>query len=83
MRQNQERRARLHIIPHVGQVPLTNVTATGLRAYTAKLEATVASVDSRRGILSELSSVLEAAVDDKRLAGNPMRSKSVRRTKAS
>ncbi|MFJ5953644.1 phage integrase central domain-containing protein [Streptomyces noursei] len=82
-RQNQERRARLHIVPHLGQVPLTNITATDLRAYTAKLEATVASVDSRRGILSELSSILEAAVDDKRLARNPMRSKSVRWTKAS
>ncbi|WP_275466877.1 tyrosine-type recombinase/integrase [Streptomyces noursei] len=82
-RQNQERRARLHIIPHLGQVPLTNITATDLRAYTAKLEATVASVDSRRGILSELSSILEAAVDDKRLARNPMRSKSVRWPKAS
>ncbi|MFJ8886604.1 tyrosine-type recombinase/integrase [Streptomyces sp. NPDC102402] len=35
-------------------------------------------MDYQRGILSELSSILEAAVDDKRLARNPMRAKSVR-----
>ncbi|MCX4406918.1 MULTISPECIES: site-specific integrase [unclassified Streptomyces] len=79
---NQERRARLHIIPHLGQLPLRNITAADLRAYIAKLESTVSSVDYQRGILSELSSILEAAVDDKRLAGNPMHAKSVRWPKA-
>lgn len=52
---NQERRARLHIVPHLGQLPLGNITASELRAYTAKQDATVSSVDYRRGILSELS----------------------------
>ncbi|UUU28429.1 hypothetical protein [Streptomyces sp. DSM 40750] len=46
------------------------------------MEAIVSSVDYRRGILSELSSILEAAVDDKRLARNPMHAKSVRWPKA-
>ncbi|WP_330460604.1 hypothetical protein OIB37_29225 [Streptomyces sp. NBC_00820] len=46
------------------------------------MESTVSSVDYQRGILSELSSILEAAVDDKRLARNPMRAKSVRWPKA-
>ncbi|MFD3923486.1 hypothetical protein [Streptomyces sp. NPDC058595] len=81
-RDNQERRARLHIIPHLGQLPLRNITAADLRAYMAKLESTVSSVDYQRGILSELSSILEASVDDKRLARNPMRAKSVRWPKA-
>jgi integrase len=80
---NQERRARLHIILHLGQLPLRNITAADLRVYVAKLESTVSSVDYQRGILSELSSILEAAVDDKRLAGNPMHAKSVRWPKAS
>ncbi|MBQ1098029.1 site-specific integrase [Streptomyces sp. b94] len=80
--QNQERRARLHIVPHLGELPLRSITAAELRLYTAKLEATVSSVDYRRGILSELSSILEAAVDDKRLARNPMHAKSVRWPKA-
>ncbi|MFD8957188.1 tyrosine-type recombinase/integrase [Streptomyces anulatus] len=42
------------------------------------MESKVSSVDYQRGILSELSSILEAAVDDKRLARNPMHAKSVR-----
>ncbi|MGP8303698.1 hypothetical protein ACTPOK_38480 [Streptomyces inhibens] len=69
---------RLHIVPHLGQLPLRSITAAELRAHMATLEATVPSVDYRRGILSELSSILEAAVDDKQLARNPMRAKSVR-----
>jgi hypothetical protein len=55
---NQERRARLHIVPHLGQLPLRNITSADLRAYIAKLESTVSSVDYQRGILSELSSIL-------------------------
>ncbi|WP_199824997.1 tyrosine-type recombinase/integrase [Streptomyces maremycinicus] len=80
---NQERRARLHIIPHLGELPLRNITAAELRTYISTLEETVSSVDYRRGILSELSSILEAAVDDKRLPRNPMHAKSVRWPKAS
>ncbi|MFB6437186.1 hypothetical protein ACFCVY_10435 [Streptomyces sp. NPDC056411] len=77
-RDNQERRVRLHIVPHLGELALRNITAADLRAYVAKLEATVSAVDHRRSILSELSSILERAVDDKRLARNPMDAKSVR-----
>ncbi|MEV0280135.1 hypothetical protein AB0I22_27600 [Streptomyces sp. NPDC050610] len=77
-RDGQEHRARLHIVPHLGELPLRKITAAELRAYMAKLADTVSSVDYRRGILSELSSILEAAVDDKRPARNPMRAKSVR-----
>ncbi|GHE54887.1 tyrosine-type recombinase/integrase [Streptomyces capitiformicae] len=79
---NQERRARHHIVPHLGELPLRSITAAELRAYVAKLETAVSSVDYRRGILSELSSILEAAVDDKQLARNPMHAKSVRWPKA-
>ncbi|MER6190314.1 tyrosine-type recombinase/integrase [Streptomyces cyaneofuscatus] len=75
---SQERRWRLHIVPHLGQLPLRSIAATDLRAFITKLESTVSSVDYQRGILSELSSILEAAVDDKRLARNPMHAKSVR-----
>ncbi|WP_308377997.1 site-specific integrase [Streptomyces sp. ISL-98] len=79
---NQERRARLHIIPYLGQLALRNITAADLRAYIAKLGAIASSVEYQRGILSELSFILEAAVDDKRLARNPMHAKSVRWPKA-
>ncbi|MEU0704141.1 tyrosine-type recombinase/integrase [Streptomyces bacillaris] len=75
---SQERRWRLHIVPHLGQLPLRSIAATDLRAFITKLESTVSSVDYQRGILSELFSILEAAVDDRRLARNPMHAKSVR-----
>lgn len=77
-RDGQERRTRLHIIPHLGQLPLRNIAATDLRAFITTLGSTVSSIDYQRGILAELSSILEAAVDDKRLVRNPMRAKSVR-----
>ncbi|MFE9371003.1 hypothetical protein ACFYM2_14715 [Streptomyces sp. NPDC006711] len=43
---DQERRARLRIIPPLGQLPLRSITAADLRAYVAALGMTVASVDS-------------------------------------
>lgn len=52
--------------------PLRSIVAADLCALTTKLESTVSSVDHQRGVLSELSSILEAAVDDKRLARNPI-----------
>ncbi|WP_234320447.1 tyrosine-type recombinase/integrase [Streptomyces sp. SBT349] len=82
-RQGQEQRVRLHILPHLGDLALTKVTPAELRSYIAQLASTVASVDYRRGILAELSGILETAVDDRRIVGNPMRSKSVRWPKAS
>jgi hypothetical protein len=53
------------------------------RAFITKLESTVLSADCQRGVLSELSSIPEAAVDDKRLARNPVHAKSVRWPKSS
>ncbi len=72
----QERGTRLHIIPYRGRLPLRSIA--DLRAFVANLESTVSSVDYQRGILSELSSILEAAVGDKRLARNPVHAKSAR-----
>ena len=81
-RDGTERRVRLHIIPYLGHLPLRQVTAAELRGYIVQLENMVTSVDYRRGILGELSGILETAVDDRRIASNPMRSKSVRWPKA-
>ncbi|MFD4113193.1 tyrosine-type recombinase/integrase [Streptomyces niveus] len=76
-RKGIDERIRLHVIPHLGDVSLNKVSAAELRAYIVKLESSC-SPQYARSILSTLSSVLETAVDDKRLARNPMRSKSVR-----
>ncbi|MFE2335192.1 tyrosine-type recombinase/integrase [Streptomyces coelicoflavus] len=76
-RKGIDERIRLHVIPHLGDVSLNEVSAAELRAYIVRLESSC-SPQYARSILSTLSSVLETAVDDKRLARNPMRSKSVR-----
>ena len=82
-RDGQDRRVRLHIVPHLGYLPLRQVTAVELRGYIVGLQTMVSSIDYRRSILGELSGILETAVDDRRIARNPMRSKSVRWPKAS
>ncbi|KYG52508.1 hypothetical protein AWI43_25150 [Streptomyces sp. WAC04657] len=64
--------------PHLSRLPLKSIAATDLRSFMTGLESTVSSVGCQRGILSGLSSVLEAAVDDRRLARNPMHARSVR-----
>lgn len=61
-----------HIVLYPGRLPLRSIAATDLRAFITKLESRVLSVVYQRGILSELSSILEAAVDDKRLVRPPM-----------
>ncbi|MET8879742.1 tyrosine-type recombinase/integrase [Streptomyces rubiginosohelvolus] len=76
-RKGVDERIRLHVIPHLGDASLNEVSAAKLRAYVVQLEASC-SPQYARSILSTLSSVLETAVDDRRLARNPMRSKSVR-----
>ncbi|MFH8347309.1 tyrosine-type recombinase/integrase [Streptomyces sp. NPDC018045] len=80
-RQNQSRKVLLHVLPHLGQVPLRDVTAARLRAYIADLEKSC-SPQYARAILGALSNIFETAIDDKRLIRNPMRAKSVRWPKA-
>ncbi|MEU9734119.1 site-specific integrase [Streptomyces sp. NPDC048002] len=76
-----DERVRLHIRPHLGSVPLRDITASVLRGYIATLE-TECSPRYARQILSTLSNILETAIDDRRLVRNPMRAKSVRWPKA-
>ncbi|NJP78010.1 site-specific integrase [Streptomyces sp. AA8] len=72
-----DERVRLHILPHLGEVALRDVSATVLRSYVATLEGECAPRYARQ-ILTTLSNVFETAIDDKRLVRNPMRAKSVR-----
>lgn len=72
---------RLHVLPHIGEVALRDVSAAVLRGYIATLEGECAPRYARQ-ILTTLSNVFETAIDDKRLVRNPMRAKSVRWPKA-
>ncbi|WP_438291019.1 tyrosine-type recombinase/integrase [Streptomyces sp. HUAS TT7] len=76
-RQGVERRVRLHILPHLGALSLREITPACIRGYIPVLEAKCSPRYSRQ-ILTVLSNIFEAAVDDRRLARNPVRAKSVR-----
>ncbi|MCX5394041.1 hypothetical protein [Streptomyces sp. NBC_00094] len=76
-----DERVRLHVLPHLGEVALRDVSATVLRGYIATLEGECAPRYARQ-ILTSLSNIFETAIDDKRLVRNPMRAKSVRWPKA-
>ncbi len=72
-----DERVRLHILPHLGEVPLRDITAAALRSYIAALEQECSPRYARQ-ILTSLSNILETAIDDQRLVRSPMRAKSVR-----
>lgn len=72
-----DERVRLHVLPHLGEVALRDVSATVLRGYIGTLEGECSPRYARQ-ILTTLSNIFETAIDDKRLVRNPMRAKSVR-----
>ncbi|MFH8991474.1 tyrosine-type recombinase/integrase [Streptomyces sp. NPDC017940] len=76
-----DERVRLHILPHLGEVALRDISATVLRGYITTLEKECAARYARQ-ILSVLSNIFETAIDDKRLLRNPLRAKTVRWPKA-
>ncbi|WP_328751479.1 site-specific integrase [Streptomyces sp. NBC_00285] len=72
---------RLHIQPQLGTVALRDISPAVLRGYIATLESELSPRYARQ-IVGSLSNIFETAIDDKRLARNPMRAKSVRWPKA-
>ncbi|WOX24303.1 tyrosine-type recombinase/integrase [Streptomyces solicathayae] len=73
-----EGRLRLHALPHLGGRPIGSFQAEHIRDWSRRLEETVASASYRRLIFDAVSSVLNAAVDDRLLASNPCRARSVK-----
>ncbi|MFD7551006.1 tyrosine-type recombinase/integrase [Streptomyces sp. NPDC059816] len=72
-----EQRVRRHILPHLGALPLNAVGTDVLRSWKKRLEQDLGPT-SIRLVWATLSSVLQAAVEDRRLARNPCRAKTVR-----
>ncbi|MFJ9745193.1 hypothetical protein [Streptomyces chartreusis] len=72
-----DERVRLHIRPQLGIVALRDISPAVPRGYIAALE-NECSPRYTRQIRTPLSNIFEIAIDDKRLARNPMRAKSVR-----
>ncbi|MHA4777450.1 tyrosine-type recombinase/integrase [Streptomyces sp. MSC1_001] len=73
-----EGRLRLHALPYLGGRPIGSFQAEHIRDWSRQLEETVGSASYRRLIFDAVSSVLNAAVDDRLLASNPCRARSVK-----
>ncbi|MET7714417.1 tyrosine-type recombinase/integrase [Streptomyces sp. NPDC005407] len=73
-----EGRLRLHALPYLGSRPIGSFQAEHIRDWTSRLEEAVPSASYRRLIFDAVSSVLNAAVDDRLLASNPCRVRSVK-----
>jgi integrase len=73
-----EGRLRLHALPYLGARPIGSFQPEHIREWTRHLEGAVASAAYRRLIFDAVSSVFNAAVDDRLLASNPCRARSVK-----
>ncbi|MEV6147564.1 tyrosine-type recombinase/integrase [Streptomyces sp. NPDC051992] len=71
-----EQRVRRHIVPHLGAQPLNAIGTEVLRHWKKRLEKDLGPT-SIRLVWATLSSVLQAAVEDRRLGRNPCRSSTV------
>ncbi|MEU3528986.1 site-specific integrase [Streptomyces sp. NPDC038707] len=71
-----EQRVRGHIVPHLGAQPLNAIGTEVLRHWKKRLEKDLGP-SSIRLVWSTLSSILQAAVEDRRLGRNPCRSSTV------
>jgi integrase len=76
-REATEYRLRTHTLPHLGTRQLQALRPSTIQAWIKLLQATLAP-RTVQVIVSNLSSVLNAAVDDGLIARNPCRSGSVR-----
>ncbi|MEU9750164.1 hypothetical protein AB0E17_31410 [Streptomyces niveus] len=71
-----EQRVRRHIVPHLGAQPLNAIGTEVLRHWKKRLEKDLGPTSIRLA-WATLSSVLQAAVEDRRLGRNPCRSSTV------
>jgi integrase len=71
-------RVLLHIIPALGELPLRDIRPSRVQAFITGLHLAPTTV---RGILTTLSAILSAAVDDEILTSNPCRKASVKAPK--
>lgn len=74
--ERKEQQVRRHILPHLGAQPLNGVGTETLRGWKKRLEKDLGPT-SIRLVWATLSSILQAAVEDRRLARNPCRSSTV------
>ncbi|MFI9079439.1 tyrosine-type recombinase/integrase [Streptomyces sioyaensis] len=77
-RESVEIRLRKHAIPYFGERPMASFRPSHLRVWMRQLEATGRAASYRRSIFANVSAVFTAAVEDRVIAENPCRARSVR-----
>ncbi|MFD8131151.1 tyrosine-type recombinase/integrase [Streptomyces mirabilis] len=77
-RESVEIRLRVHALPYLGDRPMASFRASHLRAWMRQLEETGRAASYRRSIFANVSAVFTAAVEDRIIAENPCRARSVR-----
>ncbi|MGH4027436.1 tyrosine-type recombinase/integrase [Actinomycetota bacterium Odt1-20B] len=77
-RESVEIRLRVHAIPYLGDRPMAAFRPSHLRVWMRQLEATGRAASYRRSIFANVSAVFTAAVEDRIIAENPCRARSVR-----
>ena len=75
-REVTERRLRRHILPYPGGRELASIKPTLVRELDRKLQAAGLSTSLRAVVFANVSMVLNAAVDDERIAKNPCHARS-------
>ncbi|MET8976231.1 hypothetical protein ABZX85_11500 [Streptomyces sp. NPDC004539] len=71
-----EGRLRFHALPYLGTRPIGSFQPEHIREWNRQLEEAVSSAQYRRLTFDAVSSVLNAAVNDRLLASNPCRVRS-------
>lgn len=80
-RESTEIRLRVHILPVLGSTPLSALRPTQIQSWMRGKQETLAATTVRQ-LLTNLSTILNAAVDDGRIGKNPCRAGSLRPPKA-
>jgi integrase len=69
---------RLHVYPHLGGLPLAAIQPETIRAWSRRLQEAGLAASTRRILFTDVATILNAAVDDKRIPSSPFKVKSVR-----
>ncbi|MFB7956194.1 tyrosine-type recombinase/integrase [Streptomyces sp. NPDC056045] len=77
-RESVNSQIRLHALPYLGSRPLGSFKPEHIREWLAELERAIPATSYRRVIFSNVSAVLNAAVDDEYMRKNPCSASTVR-----
>ncbi|GIH14695.1 tyrosine-type recombinase/integrase [Rugosimonospora africana] len=77
-RERLERQFRLHVFPTLGGLALAAIQPATGRAWQHRLQESGLAASYRRNLFNDLSMVLNAAVDDRKILSNPLAVKTVK-----